>query len=109
MSRYWIQARQPRYEIVIGWDKPLHTFFAQVWDEKSISEDPELWVGVAFGQMPTCEHLEQILKPYADIPEDICIQLTKDKEQPALDLIRDMCTAGAADQDEATSPIESEE
>jgi hypothetical protein len=109
MSRYCIHPRKPQYEIVIGWDKPLHTFFAQVWDKESISEDPELWVGVAFGQVPTCEHLEQILKPYAAIPEHICIQLTKDKEQPVLDLIRDMWMAGAADQDEATSATELDE
>jgi hypothetical protein len=100
---------KPQYEIVIGWDKPLHTFFAQVWDKEAVSEDPELWVGVAFGQVPTCEHLEQILKPYADIPEDVCIQLTKDKEQPVLYLIRDMWAAGATDHDEATSPTEAEE
>jgi hypothetical protein len=94
---------------VIGWDKPLHTFFAQVWDNESLSEDPELWVGVSFGQVPTCEHLEQVLKPYADIPEHIGIQLTKDNEQPLLDMIRHMSMVGAVDQDEAPSPTESEE
>ena len=80
MTRYYIQARQQRHEIVIGWDKPLHTYFAQVWDEDQLSDDPVLWVGVAFGQVPSCEQLEHLLKPYADIPEDICIQLTQDKE-----------------------------
>ncbi len=111
MTRYCIQGRKKQHEIVIGWDRPLHTYFAQVWDKNDHSEDPILWAGVAFAELPSCQHLERLLKPYADIPEDLCIQLTQDKEQPVLDLIRDMWSAATAEAErgDTTSPIEPEE
>ncbi len=74
MTRYCIQGRKKQHEIVIGWDRPLHTYFAQVWDKNDHSEDPILWAGVAFAELPSCQHLERLLKPYADIPQGNCIK-----------------------------------
>jgi hypothetical protein len=49
MSRYSIPAQDPRLQVVVGWDNPLVTLFAQVFDP-SIAEDEEaclLWIGTA--------------------------------------------------------------
>ena len=38
MSRYSIPAQDPRLTVIVGWDNPLATFFAQVFDP-SIEDD----------------------------------------------------------------------
>ena len=54
MSRYSIPAQQPGLTVVVGWDNPLITFFAQVFDP-SIKDDEEaclLWIGTAPTRSP---------------------------------------------------------
>ena len=49
MSRYPFPAQDPCFTVVVGWDNPLATFFAQVFDP-SIDDDDEayvLWIGAA--------------------------------------------------------------
>src|SRR5262249_19256535 len=49
MSRYSVPAQDPDRTVIVGWDNPLMTFFAQVFDP-SIEDDEEaclLWIGTA--------------------------------------------------------------
>ena len=73
MSRYRIPAHHPRYTVVVGWDNPLVTFFAQVFDP-AIEEDDEadlLWIGTTPEAIPTVAVLQAQLADWATIPADI--------------------------------------
>ena len=62
MSRYKFKGRDPRHTIVIGWDNPLETFFAQVWDgEPGDDYGVELWIGCEIGEIEDVEELAEIV------------------------------------------------
>ena len=66
MSRYSLPAQQPGLTVIVGWDNPLQTLFAEVFDP-SIEDDEAaclLWIGTA---------------PEA-IPPDIVDRLTRDQQ-----------------------------
>ena len=52
MSRHELVPLDRAHQVVVGWDRPLHTFFAQVLDVAA-DEDGDtrtvLWVGGEFG------------------------------------------------------------
>ena len=78
MSRYSIPAQQPGLTVIVGWDNPLTTFFAQVFDP-SIEEDAAaclLWIGNAPEAIPTVAALQAQLAGWAAIPPDIVERLT---------------------------------
>jgi hypothetical protein len=83
MSRHSIPARDPSLSIVVGWDNPLVTFFAQVVR----AEDPDraeddliiLWVGTEPREVITVEDLARHLAPYAELPVDVADQLRRDR------------------------------
>ena len=82
MSRYSIPAQQPGLTVIVGWDNPLTTFFAQVCDP-SIEEDEEaclLWIGTAPEAIPTVAALQAQLVGWAAIPPDIVDRLTRDQQ-----------------------------
>ncbi len=86
MSRYELRGREPHIAVVVGWDDPLSTFFAQVWDERAVEfgnpdDEPEplLWAGCFAGEIRTVEHLDRALSPFAVLPEEIREQLTRDR------------------------------
>jgi hypothetical protein len=82
MSRYSILAQDPRWIVIVGWDNPLQTFFAQVFDP-SIEEDEEadlLWVGTALQAIPTVAALPAQLADWATIPADIADRLSRDQQ-----------------------------
>ena len=82
MSRYRIPAQDPRLTVIVGWDNPLVTFFAQVFDA-SIEEDEEadlLWIGTAPQAIPTVAVLQAQLADWATIPADIVDRLTRDQQ-----------------------------
>jgi hypothetical protein len=83
-SRYDIAGNNPKHEISVGWDAPLTTFFAQVFDSDSEDDmdEPVLWLGDEPMQIPTLELLIQRLAPFASIPPDILEKLQKDYDQP---------------------------
>jgi hypothetical protein len=73
MSRYRISAQDPDLTVIVGWDNPLVTFFAQVFDP-SIEEDAEaclLWIGTAPEAIPTVAALQAQLASWAAIPPDV--------------------------------------
>src|SRR5262249_7200752 len=69
MSRYPIPGRDPRLTVVIGWDNPLATLFAQVFDP-ALEDDEEadlLWIGTRPQEIPTIEALQAQLAGWAII------------------------------------------
>ena len=82
MSRYSIRTQDPHFTAVVGWDNPLVTFFAQVFDP-SIEEDAEaclLWIGTAPEAIPTVAALQAQLTGWAAIPPDIADRLVRDQQ-----------------------------
>jgi hypothetical protein len=94
MSRYLIPAIQAKHRIVVGWDSPLASFFAEVTDltiEAAIErgecseEDIDstiLWVGTMLGEIPILEQLQDTIAPFAILSIDIMEQLQSDSDQP---------------------------
>jgi len=81
MSRHDLQPKvdQPRVvRATVGWDRPLQTFFAQVF---FVTEDePEegealIWVGTEPGQLLTAEAAIAIVEPHAIVPESLAAKL----------------------------------
>jgi hypothetical protein len=82
MSRYSLAAQDPRFTAVVGWDNPLATFFAQIFDP-SIEDDDEayvLWIGTAPHAISTVAALQAQLAGWATIPADIVDRLTRDQQ-----------------------------
>jgi hypothetical protein len=94
MSRYLIPAIQTEHRIVVGWDSPMASFFAEVTDlnveaaiERGESSEEEvdatiLWVGTTLGELPTLEQLQASVAPFAILSTDIVEQLQSDYDQP---------------------------
>ena len=82
MSRYTFEGNRPALSIVVGWDNPLKTYFAQVWDGGGPEKgDLKLWVGAGADKVPTPEALAELVAPYGDIPAEILAQLEEDQEE----------------------------
>ncbi|SRR5258708_5232964 len=95
MSRYEFMGNDPRYRVIIGWDAPLESFFAQVEDialeSKGATIDPEavigdtpeeglvLWLGAEDEPITDVAQLGNALVAYATIPETILEQLRQDQ------------------------------
>jgi hypothetical protein len=81
MSRYSIPAQDPALTVIVGWDNPLMTFFAQVFNP-SIADDDEacvLWIGAAPEAIPTVAALQAQLAGWATMPVDIVDRLRRDQ------------------------------
>jgi hypothetical protein len=82
MSRYRIPAQNPALTVVVGWDNPLQTLFAQVFDP-SIEDEEEadrLWIGTALQEITTVAALQAQLAGWATIPADIVDRLLRDQQ-----------------------------
>jgi hypothetical protein len=80
MSRYELVARKGRYQVFVGWDPPLETYFLQVYDTQA--RDPEsqpfTWLG-ASGEHLDYTDLTRALEPFAELPLDIAAKLSSDR------------------------------
>jgi hypothetical protein len=82
MSCYSVPAQDPDLTVIVGWDNPLMTFFAQVFNP-SIEDDDEaclLWIGTAPEAIPTVAALQVQLADWATIPTDIVDRLLRDQQ-----------------------------
>jgi hypothetical protein len=82
MSRYNIPSQNPALTIIIGWDNPLQTFFAQAFDP-SVEDEAEvdlLWIGTTAQEIPTVAALQTQLTGWATIPPAIVDRLTRDQQ-----------------------------
>jgi hypothetical protein len=79
MSRYTFEGNRQGLSIVVGWDNPLKTYFAQVWDGGGPGEgELRLWVGAGRDRVPTVEALAELVAPYGDLPAGVFARLEED-------------------------------
>ena len=81
MSRYKLEPRADRKDVdhaIVGWDRPLETFFAQVFSKASPDEDPIVWVGADYGELRTPEAAIAAVEAFAIIPEGTRAKLLQD-------------------------------
>lgn len=84
MSRYVI-VQNDRREVVVGWDPPLGTFFAQEYDAAAGPEDDDLlwWIGNDRHEVRDIGVLENALRDQGwSLPPDVCAKLMADKQAP---------------------------
>lgn len=62
------------YDVVVGWDPPLNTYFAQVAQGGRVEDveswDLILWAGGEYGEIQTVDQLKTITAPYAQLSEN---------------------------------------
>lgn len=65
---------------VVGWDRPLRTFFAQVFiaDEQE-GERTLLWEGAALGEIGAASTAIALVAPYAIVPGGLDARLEAEK------------------------------
>ncbi len=74
MSRHELVPLNPAHEVAVGWDRPLHTFFAQVLDVEADEDSDDrmiLWIGADFGAVPDPATAVDAVRPFAVIPADL--------------------------------------
>ena len=82
MSRYTIRSFNPNFQIVIGWDWPMRTYFAQVLDvTKQPGEEgfTRVWVGGTFDEIQSPEALRTPIAAYGDITNEMVATLRTDR------------------------------
>ena len=82
MSRHTIECFSARFQLVVGWDRPLGSFFAQVEDLEFCDEDDDrirVWVGASYAEIPTPEALQPHIAQYAIISDDMLAALRADR------------------------------
>jgi hypothetical protein len=79
MSRYSIPAQQPGLTVIVGWDHPWQTLFAQVFEPSSEDEADAylLWIGTTLPEITTGAALQAQLTGWATIPPDIVDRLVR--------------------------------
>lgn len=86
MSRHEIEAFDPLNKVIVGWDPPLQTFFAQVIDRKAeeAGDDDEkfvLWEGCTLREIQHVDDLGDALRHHADLTPEIRLALDEDKNE----------------------------
>ena len=85
MSRYTVGGNRPELSIVVGWDKPLRSYFAQVWDGGSPGTGGlRLWIRAGPDRVSTPEERAELVAPYGDIPEDVSEHLDDEYDAATL-------------------------
>jgi hypothetical protein len=85
-SRRSIPARAPDLIVVVGWDNPLSTFFAQVERVQDADDQREpvlLWIGSLLGEATQAEQLVDPLAPYAELTPEFVERLRADRAADA--------------------------
>jgi hypothetical protein len=89
MSRHNLAPRPEQTDIVavaIGWDRPLQTFFAQVFTRTEAEPDEgeaTLWVGCEPGELIEPEAAIALVAPFAQIPDDLAARLRAERDAGA--------------------------
>jgi hypothetical protein len=82
MSRHTIVSFSDCFEVTIGWDRPLNSFFAQVQYLKIADgeQDPVVvWVGASYSEIPRPEDLQAHIAGFAVIPVEMLDALRADR------------------------------
>ncbi len=84
MSRHNLQPKADQPHVIgatVGWDRPLQTFFAQVFFRTE--DEPEegealIWVGTEPGELPTAEAAIAIVAPHVEVPTELAGKLASE-------------------------------
>ncbi len=87
MSRHDLQPRGDQPTVIkatVGWDRPLQTFFAQVFF--ATEDEPEegealIWQGTEPGELPTPEAAIAVVAPHAIVPDDLASRLNAEMRE----------------------------
>jgi hypothetical protein len=82
MSRHEFPGKAGATKVMIGWDRPLETFFVQVFrrDPKRRGEEVAfIWEGCDIGEVATAGAAIRIAEPYAALPIDLYAILETDR------------------------------
>ncbi len=82
-SRHAIDPKQPGLTVVVGWDNPLMTFFAQVTRNRVKNGAPVLWIGGSPRECQDPQGLRAPLAPYAHLTDAQLAQLRADRAADA--------------------------
>jgi hypothetical protein len=78
MSRHQLPSARPRFEVFVGWDPPLQTYFCQVYDtRRKEEENPILWVGT--DKRTSWKEILDTISPYAAVSREMAQTLLDDK------------------------------
>ena len=87
MSRHTIR-KDEQFEVVVGWDDPLGTFFGQVFDvQAGGGADDDVFlvmVGYKPGGITDLAGLQEAVASYASIPTNMCLTLLAEQENRRL-------------------------
>ncbi|HET7487949.1 MAG TPA: hypothetical protein VFJ85_08475 [Acidimicrobiales bacterium] len=89
MARFDAPCRYEFLECVVGWDPPLGTFFAQVFDLRvpiapDDIDEPDFWAGCRPAEVTSVAELRALVAAWVDIDEALAAELEADREaEPA--------------------------
>lgn len=84
MSRYSLKPlphRADLFEVAVGWDAGLSTYFAIVFGAPSATCEPEvlLWRGKVFGEISAVAELLRIAREFAEVAPELRFRLDADR------------------------------
>ena len=82
MSRHEMDPLNPMHEVTVGWDPPMHTYFAQVLDTAADEESDArevLWIGTGFREVLSPAAVIAAGALFAFVPDDLPGQLARDR------------------------------
>lgn len=84
MSRYSLKplpGHADIFEVAVGWDPGLDTFFLTIFGVPDDNDDPDvrLWRGTYFREIPSTEALLEIAGELTVISADLVVQLEADQ------------------------------
>ena len=81
MSRHSIPAFDQRYKIIVGWDLPMRTYFAQVQDIDAIEREDRIrvWIGTSFDEIQAPDVLREPIAAYGTLTDDMLARLRADR------------------------------
>ena len=87
MSRYSLKPlphHSDIFEVAVGWDPGLCTFFVMVFGVADAGRDPNVrhWLGGQPKQIATVKELEGAVASYAKIPPELVGRLVNDQRDP---------------------------
>jgi hypothetical protein len=85
MSRHEIPARNPTHKVIVGWDPPLLTYFAQVIlrakEDAGKDDKFALWIPTPPLIIDEVEQLARRIRNFAELTPDMRVTLYGDKDE----------------------------